>query len=202
MYQKSSMSQWCPLLPSLRCVSQQQPDWLRWDITVQRGRSICVTGGSCAPGCSIELDLDANALQRPKSSHALGQWPCPRKRGAHTIHTHIACANALASYALEPPSALQDGKTVEQIEGADAAALSQAISKHCPASSVQGPSNPASVQAASLAQAAPSANGAQQNGAQQDRAAAGGQDTTRRIKQLLASSPILLFMKVRSACLI
>ena len=117
------------------------------------------------------------------------------------IRPHVACANGLARHALKPSYALQDGKTVQQIEGADAAALSEAISKHCPASSVQGPSNPASVQAASLAQAAPSANGAQQNGAQQDRGAAVEQDITRRIKQLLASSPILLFMKVHSACL-
>ena len=91
---------------------------------------------------------------------------------------------------------------MEQIEGADAAALSEAISKHCSTSGVQGPINPASGQAASPAQAAPPANGAQQNRAQQERAAAVEQDITRRIKQLLASSPILLFMKVCSACLI
>ena len=91
---------------------------------------------------------------------------------------------------------------MEQIEGADAAALSEAISKHCSTSGVQGPINPASGQAASPAQAAPPANGAQHNGAQQERAAAVEQDITRRIKQLLALSPTLLFMKVCSACLI
>ena len=172
---------------------------------------ICLEGHHCAvemqhfcswgqlrTGVLHQAGSQCKSVQRPKSSHALGQWPSiEEERGSHFCTLHV-----LARPALEPSCALQDGKTVEQIEGADAAALSEAISKHCSTSGVQGPINPASGQAASPAQAAPPANGPQQNGAQQERAAAVEQDITRRIKQLLASSPILLFMKVCSACLI
>lgn len=152
----------------------------------------------------LRTKLLPQAGSQCKISSASQEQPGPGAlalhRGRELMLSHVTCANALARHALEPSCARQDGKTVEQIEGADAAALREAISKHCPTSSVQGPINPAAIPAANLAQAAPSANGAQQHGAQQDRAAAVGQDITRRIKQLLASSPILLFMKVCSSC--
>jgi glutaredoxin-related protein len=82
---------------------------------------------------------------------------------------------------------LQDGKVTDQLEGADAAALTTKVAALAAAAAAAAAPSPAPAAAAAAPQAAAAAQPDQ------------GADVTTRIKSLLSSSPVVLFMKGNAA---
>jgi hypothetical protein len=78
---------------------------------------------------------------------------------------------------------LQDGKVVDKLEGADVPSLTSKVNKLCPAATSSGKS------AASIGGSIAPTPASQQT----DLAAA-----TEKVKKLIGSQPVMLFMKVRS----
>uniref|UniRef100_A0A383VCP1 Thioredoxin domain-containing protein n=1 Tax=Tetradesmus obliquus TaxID=3088 RepID=A0A383VCP1_TETOB len=83
---------------------------------------------------------------------------------------------------------LQDGKVTDQLEGADAAGLTTKVAALAAAAAAAPSATPAAAAAAAAAPAAAAVPTAAQP-----------QDVTARIKQLLASAPVVLFMKGSAA---
>ena len=83
----------------------------------------------------------------------------------------------------------QGGKVVDKVEGADAAAVTRMVQKHCPQSEAS------SQKAGSIAPPAAISNGT----ALHAQAANGGQSLEQRVDQLINKQPVMLFMKVSSS---
>ena len=93
---------------------------------------------------------------------------------------------------------MQNGKVAARVEGADAAALSAAVAEHIAAAEPRAALPPASTAAApAVAAAGPATAGLGSTAATSD--CKQGVSATARIRQLLASSPVMLFMKARCA---
>jgi len=92
----------------------------------------------------------------------------------------------------------QDGAAVARVEGADAAALTAAVAEHIGAAAPRGaaPAAAAAATAPAAAPAPPAASGS--SAPEADGGVTHGGGTAARIKGLLASAPVILFMKVRS----
>ena len=82
----------------------------------------------------------------------------------------------------------QDGRVVDKVEGADAAAVTRMVQKHCPQS------QDTSSKAGSIAPRKAYSNGS----ALHSSAAPSGQSLEARVEQLINSKPIMLFMKAGS----
>lgn len=82
----------------------------------------------------------------------------------------------------------QDGRVVDKVEGADAAAVTRMVQKHCPQS------QDISSKAGSIAPPKAYSNGS----ALHSSAAPSGQSLEARVEQLINAEPIMLFMKAGS----
>ena len=83
----------------------------------------------------------------------------------------------------------QGGKVVGKVEGADAAAVTRMVQKHC------SQSEASSQKAGSIVPPAAISNGT----ALHAQAANGGQSLEQRVDQLINKQPVMLFMKVSSS---
>ena len=85
----------------------------------------------------------------------------------------------------------QDGRVIDKVEGADAAAVTRMVQRHCPQS------QDASSKAGSIAPPKAYSNGS----ALHSSAAPSGQSLEKRVQQLINREPIMLFMKAGSDAL-
>ena len=82
----------------------------------------------------------------------------------------------------------QDGRVIDKVEGADAAAVTRMVQKHCPQS------QDASSKAGSIAPSKAFSNGSAPHG----NGAPSKQSLEQRVQQLISAEPIMLFMKAGS----
>ncbi len=82
----------------------------------------------------------------------------------------------------------QDGRVIDKVEGADAAAVTRMVQRHC------AQSRDASSKAGSIAPPQAYSNGS----ALHSSAAPSGQSLEEKVKQLISREPIMLFMKAGS----
>lgn len=83
----------------------------------------------------------------------------------------------------------QDGRVIDKVEGADPAAVTRMVQRHCPQS------EEASSKAGSIAPPKAGSNGT----ASHSKAASNGQSLEQKVQQLINREPVMLFMKVGSS---
>lgn len=136
-----------------------------------------------APNATLNVQVEAEEVTEVSLRYEVAVVPLFlffKVRLYHHSSTHRTLLHRFWKVA-EHCSYLQDGKLVDKLEGADVAALSGKVAQHCPAKAGASGKQAASVLAPS-------------NGL--DRLAPGGTAAaTEKVKALIHSQPVMLFMK-------
>jgi len=161
--------------------SPNQPQWQRalhvgWQGNRARGARRCArVRAAAASTCGGTIPPRSCACREQRVTRSTAQPSCSVCR--------VPC--------------VQDGAAVARVEGADAAALTAAVAEHIGAAAPRGaaPAAAAAAPAPAAAHAPPAASGSSAPAANGGPTHGGG--TAARIRGLLASAPVILFMKVR-----
>ena len=171
-YHRSLWSNYCTLLPCHKgdCLILDTPG------SLSAGR----------PHASILVYIDKPARSmRPMLTTAQGMC----SKYLSSVCAPHTCCHPIRIGPFNCLSIPQGGKVVDKVEGADAAAVTRMVQKHCPQSEAS------SQRAGSIAPPAAFGNGT----ALHAQAANGGQSLEQRVDQLINKQRVMLFMKVSSS---